>query len=195
MTASQPKLILASQSPHRKALLSGLGLSFEVKPADVDESTRKSEKPFDYCKRVTRAKAQKIADENPNCGVLAADTPVVCGRHIMQKAETAEEAADMLRLQSGRRVHVPTAVVVISAQGKIYEKLVDSWVKFKPMTQVDIDRHVADEQNWRHISGALKIQEPSSDRMIKCIHGSLSGIIGLPLYETSNLLKRAGVQV
>jgi septum formation protein len=184
-------LILASQSPRRKALLAQLGVTFDVKPAHVDESARKGEAPLAYVTRIARAKAQKVAAENPGCVVLAADTPVILGRRILQTPQTVDEARDMLRLQSGRRITIPTVVAAVDARGRVHVKKAVSWVKFKRLSAAEIDAHLADAPRWEGSSGAIKIE--NVERWATCMHGSISGIMGLPLYETALLLKTCGV--
>jgi septum formation protein len=188
---SQPPLILASKSPQRARLLTTLGVPFTVKPANVDETPLKHEAPLAYVKRIALAKAAKISAENPGSVVVAADTPVILGRRILQTPETSNEAAQMLTLQSGRRVHIPTVVAVADAQGKLHHKSVDSWIKFKPFTAADIAAYLQSDK-W-HGSGGLCIEV--AEVWATTLHGSYSGIIGLPLYETSVLLARAGLKI
>lgn len=184
-------LILASKSKYRAALLTRLGVPFTVQPADVDESALAHEAPLAYVKRIAMAKAAKVAQANPGKVVLAADTPVIVGRRILQTPATVEEAAAMLRLQSGRRVHIVTVVVAVDANGKTRSATVDSWVKFKPLSEGEITTYLANNP-W-HQSGAISFEtvEPWVIKM----QGSFSGIIGLPLYETSQLLRQSGIQV
>ena len=189
------KLILASQSPRRKELLAKLIADFDVQSADVDESELKNEKPFDYCKRVARSKALKIHEQNPEACVIAADTPVVVGRRILQSAFTREQAEEMISLQSGRRVYIPTAVCVITPEGKVLEDMSKSWVKFKPLTPAEVKKHLDTQENWHGVSGAFRIQDSAVEAMMTNVHGSMSGIIGLPLYETAKLLRRCEIDV
>lgn len=189
--ATKPALILASRSRERQTLLKSLGVAFEVKPAHVDESTRKGESPLAYVSRIAADKARKIAAENPGCVVLAADTPVVLGRRILQTPETAAEARAMLKAQSGRRITIPTVVVAVDTQGKAHVKKVVSWVRFKRLTPAEIDAHLSHAPNWEGSAGGIKIEHV--EHWATCTHGSISGIRGLPLYETSLLLKACGV--
>lgn len=187
------KLILASQSVDRKRLLEKLGIPFTTSPADIDESELKHESPRAYVIRIARAKAEKVAAENPGCVVLAADTPLVVGRRILQKAESKAEAVAMIKRQSGRRVHIPTVVAVANAEGKISHTYVESWIKFKRITDAEIEAYLARVPRYKHLAGALSVED--ADAWIQTIHGSHSGIIGLPLYETTLLLKKAGITV
>jgi septum formation protein len=184
-------LILASRSPQRQALLKQLGVEFTCKPANVDESVKRGETPLQYVTRIAVAKAKKIADENPGCVVLAADTPVICGRRILQTPEGEAEARAMLKLQSNRRVQIPTVVVAVDAAGKVHKLTAASWVKFKRLSESEIEAHLAKPQVWKGRSGALEIE--SIGPWTVTMHGSYTGIIGLPLYETAVLLKRCGV--
>lgn len=189
-------IILASQSKTRKALLSKLlgplGVPFTVQPAHVDETPLKNETPLAYVKRIALAKAAAVSAANPGVVVLAADTPVIVGRRILQTPATADEAAAMLRLQSGRRVSIPTVVVVADATGKLHHKTIVSWAKFKTLSEDEIAAYLATGL-WQNISGAIK--DDSVDHWFIKVHGSFSGFMGLPLYETSVLLARAGIHV
>lgn len=185
------KLILASQSKPRHGLLSQLGIPFSTSPADIDESTRKQESPRAYTIRIARAKAAKVAAENPGTIVLAADTPMVLGRRILQKPATHAEAVTMIKLLSGRRVHFPTAVAVADASGKISHKYVDGWLKIKPLASPEIEEYLTRCPEYLHLCGGIKLEK--IEPWVQLLHGSYSGIIGLPLYETSLLLKKAGL--
>lgn len=188
---TQPKLILASQSKTRKGLLDQLGVVYSVVPAHIDETALKHEAPLAYVKRIALAKAKAVSEAHPDCVVLAADTPVIVGRRILQTPKTREEAADMLRLQSGRKVHVPTVVVVADKQGKLHHKISENWLKMKRLSETEIQTYL-DFAPWNITSGAIKLEfiEP----WVIATYGTASGTLGLPLYETSLLLHRAGIQ-
>lgn len=189
-------LILASQSPRRSNLLGqvleGTGITFRTMPAHVDETPLKRETPLAYVQRIAKAKALKMAKENPGSIVLAADTPVIVGRSIMQTPATVDEARAMLVAQSGRRVHIPTAVVAVDAQGRVHPKLCRSWVKYAVLTKRDIDDWLNHPDRWQ-VSGAMQIESATGQSLITTMHGSLSGILGLPLYETRLLLMRCNL--
>ena len=187
-----PTLILASRSPRRRALLAQLGVPFTVMSADVDETPLRQEAPLVYVQRVAMLKARAVAAANPGCVVLAADTPVLVGRRILQNPATPAEATAMLRLQSNRRVHVPTAVVVIDAQGKERSLLVPSWVKLKMLQDDEITAYLQHDL-WQGVSGAIQLEQ--LEPWVVKTFGSMSGIMGLPLYETAKLLRAAGVAV
>ncbi|TKW61506.1 MAG: septum formation protein Maf [Blastochloris viridis] len=186
-----PKLILASQSKTRKGLLEKLGVTFLSQPADVDETPLKNEAPLAYVKRIAISKAETIAATHPGCVILAADSPVILGRRILQTPQTEDEAKDMLKLQSGRRVAIPTVLVLVDSTGKLHHKTVNSWIKMKRLSASDINAYV-DAGLWKHTAGGLKIE--LMENWIQTTHGSVSGIMGLPLYETEVLLARAGIQ-
>lgn len=191
-SAPMPQLILASQSPARKSLLESLGVEFTIQPADIDESVLKNETPLAYIKRIAVAKAQAVAKAHPGSIVIAADTPCTLGRRILQTPQTQEEAIEMLRLQSGRRIAVHTVVAVVDASGKLHSKTSSSWIKLKRLTQTDIDAYI--EANlWQKSAGGIKSELIQS--WIITTHGSVSGILGLPLYETATLLARTGIKV
>lgn len=187
-------LILASQSPRRKELLGLLGIPFTTQPAHVDETPHPHEAPLAYVTRIAMAKAAKVAQQFPGHTVLAADTPVILHGTILQSPATAEEAAAMLAAQSGHTVHVPTVVVVHRAAGEILRHVTENTVTFRPIAPQEIAAYVAQESNWRGISGAFKIQETASV-FIQGITGSPTGIIGLPLLQTATLLRQAGYPI
>ncbi len=187
-----PRLILASRSPRRRSLLASLGVAFTVQSAEIDETPLKQEAPLAYVQRVALGKARAVAALNPGAVVLAADTPVIIGRRILQSPTTPDEALMMLKLQSNRRVQVPTAVVVIDAAGKERTALVPTWLKLKALTEAEIQAYLA-SGHWQGTSGGLKGE--LIEAWFTKMYGSRSGYLGLPLYETAKLLKAAGVAV
>ncbi len=179
-------LVLASASPRRLELLAQLGLTpDQVLAPDVDETPLRGELPRVYARRIARAKALAVAHILPDYRVLAADTVVCVGRRILPKAETEVQARACLALLSGRRHRVLTAVVV-AVDGKLREKLVETVVIFARLSKVEIDAYVAGGE-WRGKAGGYAIQGQAA-RFIPTIAGSYSGVVGLPLHETANLL-------
>ncbi len=177
-------LVLASASPRRRELLAQIGIIPErIVAPDVDETPQRHELPRDYVRRIARSKAAAVT----GAIVLAADTAVAAGRRILPKAETEAEARACLAILSGRRHRVFTAVVVSDASGAIRERLVDSVVTFARLTQVEIEGYVASGE-WRGKAGGYAIQGEAA-RFIRFLSGSYSGVVGLPLYETSQLLR------
>ncbi|MFT3689550.1 Maf family protein [Paenirhodobacter sp.] len=185
------KLILGSASPRRRELIAQLGLTpADVRAPDIDETPVKGESARDYVARMAREKAAALpcaADEV----ILCADTTVACGRRILGKPADEKEAAEFLWLLSGRRHHVLTAVAVRSAQG-LRERLVDSVVKFRPLSNEDVNGYLASRE-WEGKAGGYAIQGMAG-AFIPWIQGSFTGIVGLPLAETAVLLRAAGVR-
>lgn len=189
------ELVLASASPRRQQMLADFGLKFTIDPADVDETPHKGEHPAAYVKRVTRLKAEAVGLRHQGKNILAADTTVCLGRRILGKPETAEEAAHMMRLLNGRRHKVLTAVAIVTAEGQCYESLTTTVVKFRPLREVDIQAYVKTEKHWRGVAGGYGLQTSVGGALVQRVNGSVSGVIGLPLYETTNLLRRCGYEL
>jgi septum formation protein len=183
------RLVLASASPRRLALLGQIGIVPEsVVPAAIDETPRKAELPRPLAERLARAKAEACA--TPGSFTLAADTVVACGRRVLPKAETEGEARACLQLLSGRRHHVITAVVLHAPDGRRSERVSDSVVGFARLTPAQIDTYVASGE-WRGKAGGYAIQGRAAS-LVKFLSGSYSGVVGLPLFETAQLLRGLG---
>ncbi|MDX1950523.1 MAG: nucleoside triphosphate pyrophosphatase [Rickettsiales bacterium] len=183
------KLILASSSPRRKELLGNIGFTpDEIISPDIDETPRKAEKPNLYVARVAEEKAKAIYEnhKNKNAFILSCDTSACVGTRILGKPENELEAKKMLQLMRGRRHRVYSCVCVITPEGKIRKKVVLSFVKFKNFTDSEIDEYLKTNL-WKGRSGAYSLQEDPGAWVIS-INGSYSNIVGLPLYETKNLL-------
>ncbi len=195
-----PFVYLASQSPRRQALLDQIGVAYKVLlPTDAEaaealEAVLPQESALKYVKRVTRLKVlaalEQIQLQSLEVApVLCADTTVVVEGHILGKPANASEATQMLRLLSGKTHQVLTAVAIGHNQD-IHLALSRSRVKFAPMTAADIQDYVASQEPMGK-AGAYAIQGRAS-AFISHVSGSYSGIMGLPLYETSQLLKQIG---
>jgi septum formation protein len=185
------RLILASASPRRLALLGQIGVVPDaVDPADCDETPRKAELPPVYAARVAAEKAAVVAARHPGALILSGDTVVAAGRRILPKAESADEARACLALLSGRRHRVLSAITLIDGKGLTRHRLSTNIVTFKPLDQSEVDRYIASEE-WRGKAGGYAIQGKAAG-LIRAIQGSHSAIMGLPLYETRALLKAAG---
>ena len=195
-----PFVYLASQSPRRQALLDQIGVAYQVllpsdpAAAEALEAVLPQESALRYVKRVTRLKVQAAMQQMrqqslPFAPVLCADTTVVVDRQILGKPANARQATDMLRLLSGKAHQVLTAVAIGHNQD-IQLALSRSRVKFAPMTAADIQDYVASEEPMGK-AGAYAIQGRAS-AFISHVSGSYSGIMGLPLYETTLLLKQIG---
>lgn len=187
------KLILASASPRRLDLLKRMGFNPEVLPADIDETVKKGESPEHYCKRVAEEKAytvinKKLAPED--AFVLAADTTVVCQGHIIGKAETREEAKKIMELLRGKKHYVMTAVCIIAPNGEKSTKLVETTVKFKNFSDGELEEYLNTDE-WKGKAGAYGLQGDPGGFCIS-INGSFSSVVGLPMYETKNMLLSLG---
>ena len=190
--AGPPALILASASPRRRELLARLGVTpLRIAAADIDETPRKAELPRDYARRMAREKALAIAPGTAH--VLAGDTVVVAGRRILPKAEDAATALTCLKLLSGRRHRVLSAVALAAPDGTLRERLSETIVRFKPLSAEEIAAYLAGGE-WHGKAGGYAIQG-SAEGLIAWISGSHSGVVGLPLFETRALLRAAGFAV
>lgn len=188
-------LILASASPRRLELLKRMGFApAEIISADIDESVRKKEKPEDYVKRMALEKAEKVKVErlkvNDNEFILAADTTVVCANQIIGKAENRDEAKRIMNLLRGRKHKVLTAICILSPKGEKKVKMVETSVKFKNASDSEIEEYL-DTNEWVGKAGAYGIQGDPGGFCIS-INGSFSSVVGLPMYETKNLLMSMG---
>ncbi len=157
--------------------------------ADLDESERKGELVRDYVSRLAAEKAAAIASREPAAAVLAADTAVACGRRILPKAETEEQARFCLALLSGRAHRVWTGVALAVPEGPLRLRAVESRVKVARLSDADIDDYVASDE-WRGKAGGYAIQGRFA-RHVELIVGSHTNIVGLPARETFNLLRGA----
>jgi septum formation protein len=188
----KPRLVLASASPRRLALLAQIGITpDDVIAADIDETPLKGETPRLLALRLARAKAE--AAQADNALVLAADTVVAVGRRILPKAETEAQARACLALLSGRGHRVYTGVAVrknIGAEHTMRTRLVETRVIFKLLSRAEIDAYIASGE-WRGKAGGYAAQGLAG-RFIMSIIGSYSSVVGLPLYETANLLEGVG---
>jgi len=186
-------LYLASQSPRRRDLLTLLGLPFGVLDVDVPEVRRQDEPPEDYVDRVAREKAGAglmgvVAV--PGAWVLGADTEVVLDGDVFGKPRDEDDAIAMLRRLSGRTHQVLSAVSLVSA-GRELQSRCHSDVTLVSLDEAAIARYVASgEPNGK--AGAYAIQG-LAQAFISHLSGSYSGVMGLPLFETSHLLREAGL--
>ncbi|MFT8972417.1 Maf family protein [Zymomonas mobilis] len=184
-------LILASASPRRLALLARIGIKPEfVLPADIDETPKKGELPLEYVRRMATEKAEWVASRHSECHILAADTVVAAGRRILPKAEDEKQATSYLKLLSGRRHRVLTAVAIQKDDAPTTVKVSSNLVTFKSLSPREIEDYVASGE-WRGKAGGYAIQG-YAESFIRFLAGSHSSVMGLPLYETRHLLMNAG---
>jgi septum formation protein len=185
---SIPPLVLASASPRRLDLLRQVGIEpAEVDPADIDEMPAPRELPRLYALRMAKVKLAAVASRHRGAVVLAADSVVVCGRRILPKAETAEQARACLALLSGRRHRVLGGIAVGGPDGTVRARLVETAVRFKRLEAAEIEDYIRCDE-WRGKAGGYAIQGRAA-RFVAFISGSYSNVVGLPLFETVSLLK------
>lgn len=181
------RLVLASASPRRLALLAQIGVTPDaVIAADIDETPRAKETPRLLALRLAREKA--LAVDAGDALVLGADTVVAVGRRLLPKTETEAEARECLKLLSGRSHRVLTGVALKTPAG-VRTRLGEARVNFKVLSAAEIDAYIASDE-WRGKAGGYAIQGRAA-RFIANIVGSYSAIVGLPLFETANLLEGA----
>lgn len=188
---SDERLVLASASPRRLELLAQIALSPAiVDGADIDEAPLPRELPARHALRLAAAKAQAVAPRHHGAFVLAADTVVACGRRILPKPETAQAARAALALLSGRRHRVHGAIAVVTPDGRLATRRVESIVTFKRLTPGEIADYIATGE-WRGKAGGYAIQGIAA-RFVRHLSGSYSNVVGLPLHETVALLAGQG---
>ena len=181
-------LLLASASPRRRDLLERVGVTLEVRPADVDESPRGGEAPDAYVARIARDKAHAVP-RRPGQWVLAADTTVTIDGAILGKAMNDGEAANMLRRLAGRVHQVITGYAVVG-DGVVKEAVVATDVAMVPMDGAMLADYVASGE-WRGKAGAYAIQGIGAG-LVRSVRGSVTNVIGLPLVEVLEALRAVG---
>ena len=186
-------LILASESPRRRALLAQAGIIPDaVLPAAIDESVRKGELPRAHALRLATEKARKIAGEwkGKPAFILAADTVVALGRRILPKAGDDAEVRACLKLLSGRRHQVITAVALVSPDGRLRTRVAGTRVSVLKLSEAQIVDYVESREGVGK-AGGYAIQG-RAEMLVKEISGSWSNVVGLPLALTVSLLRGAG---
>lgn len=180
-------MILASQSPRRKELLSRLVSDFKIVPADIDESRLEKETPTDYVLRLGKEKARAIRQMYPNELILASDTAVSLGDEIMGKPKNKEEAFEMLSKFSGKTHQVSTSICLL--QGDKEESLVSTCdVTFYPLTEQEIYDYLKKDE-YKDKAGSYAIQGDAAV-FIEKINGDYYTVMGLPLAQLNQLLKK-----
>jgi len=196
----RPKLVLASGSPRRLSLLNQAGIEPDaLQPTEIDEVPVKGELPRALANRLAKEKAQaalssvKIDDELRGSYILAADTVVAVGRRVLPKAEMLDEAAQCLRLLSGRNHRVYTGICVVTPKEAFRSRLIETRVRFKRLSTQDLEAYLASGE-WRGKAGGYAIQGLAGTFVVKLV-GSYTNVVGLPLYETMSLLGGEGYPV
>ena len=191
------RLVLASGSPRRVALLQQIGIEpIALLPADIDEEPQRGESPRSLAVRLADEKAAVAArtlatrPDLAGAALIAADTVVSVGRRILPKCEILEEAEECLRLLSGRAHRVHTALSMLTRAGVRRRRLVETRVRFKRLSGAEMQAYVASSE-WRGKAGGYAIQGRAGAFVVKIV-GSYSSVVGLPLYETMSLLAADG---
>ena len=190
ITASA-KLVLASASPRRLALLAQAGITPDtVLSTDIDETPKKAELPRVHALRLAAEKARAAQAQHTGAYILAADTVVACGRRILPKAETPDQVRECLSLLSGRRHQVLTAIAVVTPDGRLVTKAAMTRVSFGRLSSDEIAAYVAGGEGQGK-AGGYAIQG-RAEIFVKAIDGAYSTVVGLPLGMTVGLLEGLG---
>lgn len=190
MADTRPRLILGSASPRRLELLAQIGITPDaLRPADIDETPRKAEPPRDYVRRMAaeKAAALDLADDE---ALLTADTTVAVGRRILGKPADRDEAASFMRLMSGRR-HVVLTAIALRHGPRTALRLVETKVRMRSIDQAALERYL-DAGDWQGKAGGYAIQSAAA-AFIPWLEGSFSAVVGLPLSETAAMLAAIGI--
>lgn len=187
------QLVLGSGSQSRLQLLKQINVKPDIiAPADIDETPQKKETPLNYVKRMAESKAESLHAKYFGNVILSADTIMNYQSRIIQKPRNNEEVRELLEFYSSKNIKVITSVYMITSDNKRAKKTVETTMKFKHLNQLDIDEYVAGEYGLGKAGGV--VIESMMDAFIIRIIGSYSNIIGLPLYETRNMLISAGIK-
>jgi septum formation protein len=182
-------LVLASASPRRRDLLEQIGAPPDIiAPAHIDETEKPGETPRALALRLARDKLAAV--DHPGCYVLASDTVVGVGRRILPKTETREAAEACLRLLSGRNHRVHTGIALRGPDGREASRVVETRIAFKRLSEDEIAAYL-DSGEWAGKAGGYAIQGRAGAFVMRLI-GSHSAVIGLPVYETRQLLNGLG---
>jgi len=188
---SECRVVLASGSPRRHDLLNLVGISHEVRPANIDETMRARENPHRHAERLAREKATAVATRDPNLITIGADTIVVVNRKVLGKPTDADHAAVMLRQLSGRQHTVITAVAVTRGK-KLRSAVEEVRVKFRKLRDDEIDAYIATGEPLDK-AGAYGIQGYGAT-IVECVEGDYFAVMGLPLARLVGLLRDVGVR-
>ena len=181
--------VLASSSPRRIRLLENAGFKpAEIIPADIDETEKKGERPDKYVVRVATEKAKHVAKLRPGVAIVAADTIIVAKGKIVRKAPNEQKARANFKLLSNGTHYAYTGYCVISGKGTVVSKLIKTTIKTKKFTEAEIETLIASKE-WENVA-AYGIEGLFSS-LVKDIQGSYTNIIGLPVYEVCQDLKKA----
>jgi septum formation protein len=190
MTSRPVRTILASQSPRRRELLTLIGLSYDVQPADVDESILPDELSAGHAERLARSKAETVAAREPAALVIGADTIVVVEGDILGKPRDAADAGRMLRRLAGR-THVVQTAVAVSYLGRTVSGVESVDVTFRPLTDAQIEAYIATGEPMDK-AGSYGIQGYGAV-IVERVNGDYFAVMGLALGRLVGLLAEVGV--
>lgn len=194
MSLMQPHFVLGSSSPQRRRLLAQIYIKPDkIVSPEIDETPQPKEHPRKYVARMVREKLLAIQPDYKSSVILTGDTIVACGQRIFQKSATIEKAREVIQFFSGRRCQVISAIALYNPQKpeKIFTRFSISIVAVKRLTPQEIETFLKSEE-WVGVVG-FRIDGLASS-FVRFLRGSHSGIIGLPLFETKNLLESAGIR-
>ena len=187
------KFVLASASPRRLELLGQIGITPDlVDPADADETPLKDESPRNLALRLSQVKADAVREKHKGAIILASDTVVGLGHRCLPKAADEKEARRFLEMLSGRRHRVYSGVTIIDAAGKAHSRVVRTDVKLKRLSAAEIDAYI-ESNEWQGKAGAYGIQGLAA-AYVNFINGSYTNVVGLPLFEVSQILQGIGYE-
>jgi septum formation protein len=187
------RFVLASASPQRLQLLTQVACPPDlVRPAEIDERQLAGELPRALASRLALTKARAVAENLPDAVILGADTVVARGRRVLPKPADEREARWCLRALSGSRHRVYGGVAVIAPIGRIGQRLVETIVAFKRLSEAEIDSYLASGE-WHDKAGGYAIRGRAA-AFVRSVSGSFSNVVGLPLYETCALLEGVGLR-
>lgn len=194
MSDADRPLVLASQSPRRRALMSVAGYTFLTRTADVDETPRPGEAPADYTLRLSRQKARAVAGDVPaRALVIAADTTVAFDGELLGKPATAAEARHTLQQLRGQPHQVYTAISVLdAASGALAQDLATTDLQMRPYSEAEIEAYIATGDPFDK-AGSYAIQHPDF-APVAAITGCYANVVGLPLCHLTRTLRRFGIQ-
>ena len=189
---NESRIILASSSPRRKALLEKIGLSFDICHSNIDEDIKKGETPEEHCLRLAEEKAKEAAKNVKNGWIIGADTIVFIDNRILGKPSDVNEAREMLNLLKGRYHKVCTAFCLLNTvTGNKIKRVVESRVKIKNLTDKEIEDYIKTSEPFDK-AGAYAVQGIGSF-MVEGIEGSYTNVVGLPMEELEEALEQAGI--
>lgn len=188
------KIILASKSPRRKALLKNIGLKFTVEVSDVKEKTDDNINPREIAENLSFEKARKIAKKHKDAIIIAADTFVVFKNKILGKPKTEKNAEKMLKLLSGKQHFVITGFTIIDTKsGKTVTKSDETKVFMKKMTSMEINAYIKTKEPLDK-AGAYAVQEKGGI-FVEKIEGDFLNVVGLPIFKLTSELKKFNIKI